>query len=70
MLKIDLFDICLESPAYKAGLSRQASGKLYTLLAIAVGIALWVLVGRLLRFYLKNKKAEEAQAAVSIPASE
>jgi uncharacterized membrane protein YdjX (TVP38/TMEM64 family) len=49
--------------------------KLYTLLAIAAGIALWVLAGRLLRLYLKNKKVEESQApavqvAESIPAAE
>jgi len=48
--------------------------KMYTFLAIAAGLALWLLVGRLLRFYLKNKKAEEAQAPVaqtaeSIPVS-
>jgi uncharacterized membrane protein YdjX (TVP38/TMEM64 family) len=49
--------------------------KLYTLVAIAAGIALWLLAGRLFRLYLKNKKAEElpvpvVQAAESIPLSE
>jgi uncharacterized membrane protein YdjX (TVP38/TMEM64 family) len=60
-----------------SGASAFSSGesKLYTLLAIAAGIALWFLAGRLLGSYLKNKKAEEsqapvAQAAKSIPASE
>ena len=36
--------------------------KLYTLLAIAAGLAFWLLAGRLLRYYMKNRKAGESQA--------
>jgi len=53
----------------------SGEGKMYTFLAIAAGIVLWVLAGRLLSVFLKNKKAEEphvpvVQAAESIPVSE
>jgi len=49
--------------------------KLYTLLAIAAGLAFWLLAGRILRYYMKNKKAGEshapdAQAADVIPVLE
>ena len=53
----------------------SAESKVYTLLAIAAGIALWVLAGSLFRFYLKKRNSEDTQipvapAAESMPASE
>lgn len=42
----------------------SGEGKIYVFLAIAAGIALWLLAGRLLRAFLKNKRAEDAQAAL------
>lgn len=60
-----------------SGATAFSSGesKMYAFLAIAGGLALWLLAGRLLRLYLKNKKAEVSQAPVvqaaeSIPVSE
>ncbi|MCX5901445.1 MAG: VTT domain-containing protein [Proteobacteria bacterium] len=60
-----------------SGATAFSSGdsKPYTLLAIVAGIVLWVLAGRFLAAFLKNKRAEKAQApvapvAASIPASE
>ncbi|MBN2106310.1 MAG: VTT domain-containing protein, partial [Deltaproteobacteria bacterium] len=60
-----------------SGATAFSSGEsqLYAFLAIAGGIALWLLAGGLLRLYLKNKKAEVlqapiVQAAESIPVSE
>jgi hypothetical protein len=59
-----------------SGATAFSSGesKLYAFLAIAGGLALWLLAGRLLRLYLKNNKAEDVQAPVvqaaeSIPVS-
>jgi len=54
-----------------SGATAFSSGdsKLYTLLAIAAGIVLWVLAGRFLAAFLKNKRAEKAQAPVA-PAAE
>jgi uncharacterized membrane protein YdjX (TVP38/TMEM64 family) len=50
-----------------SGATAFSSGesKMYAFLAIAGGLALWLLAGRLLRLYLKNKKADEAQASVA-----
>ena len=58
MLKIDLFDTCLFIPAYKAGLSRQDSGKCPV--AYRYGDADWMTVSKLgnlhVLFSRKNKQ--------------
>ena len=49
-----------------SGATALSSGesKLYTLLAIAAGIALWLIAGRLISSFLKKKRAENGSAAL------